>query len=344
MTRRPPLARHGPPADHAPFKSHDAPLGWTGSTDRQQTDAKARMPDPKELVVSYARQPTRTGDTVLRARLCLPATGAGPFPLVIWIHAGGFRSGSFLAPSHTRMGRVLCRNGYAAAFVEYRLRTKKRFLSPASLDLLPHLVADAKAHSPDINPAFIGSRAIAAVEDVAAFFAWLRRNGRGYRLSDHYVMGGSSAGAMTTLNALHLGERLGLSIPPISSAILLSGAFAYPSFFTRTDTRLLALHGTRETQIPIAPIRRYALRAGDRMTLLEHPGHHHGDPRVTRDEGLRPAYRRMLRFDRGLPFRTGGARMAPTHGPRLHLVASSPAPIRPEDDHTTPLRRRKAAE
>ncbi len=259
------------------------------------------MTEFTERVVSYARQPDRDGRVTLRAHLFLPTGHPAPHPLVAWVHSGGFRSGSFRAQSHRNMARILARNGYAAAFLEYRLRCPAEALTPRARALLPELVEDARRHSPDINPAFTGARAIAAVEDAAAFFAWLRRNGPGYRLSGRIVMGGSSAGAMTTLNVLHLGRRLGLTIPPIASGILLSGAFAYPSFQTAPDTRLLALHGTHEAQIPVQPIRRYARRAGDRITLIEHPDHHHGDPRITRAEPFRRAIRRIARFDRGAP-------------------------------------------
>ena len=69
------------------------------------------------------------------------------------------------------------------------------------------------------------------MEDCAAFFTWLNLNGEAYKLSDHLLLGGSFAGAMTVLNLLFIGPYLDLNLPDIATGIALSGAFAYPSFY-----------------------------------------------------------------------------------------------------------------
>src|SRR5688500_12704954 len=51
--------------------------------------------------------------------LYLPLTGTAPYPLVVWVHGGGWAGGSrFPAPVHATN---LCALGYAVASIDYRL-------------------------------------------------------------------------------------------------------------------------------------------------------------------------------------------------------------------------------
>jgi hypothetical protein len=101
------------------------------------------------------------------------------------------------------------------------------------------------------------------------------------------------------LNTLFLGRRMGHDIPPIATAVVLSGAFAYPSFYVPGTTRILALHGTHEVQIPAASIRDFAARAAGQCTYLEDPHHDHGAPALNPSEPFRKGVRRIIHFDRG---------------------------------------------
>lgn len=264
----------------------------------KQTPKMTVLPDLKEEVVSYARQTVGKGEQTLRAKLFRPVEAETPGKLLVWVHSGGFRSGTYVARPHRRIAAQMVQFGYACVFLEYRFRTKSRDLSPQAQMLLPDLIADANAHSADINPGFCGARAIGVVEDCASFFHWLNLNRRSLFLSDHLILGGSSAGAMTVLNTLFLGRHLGHDIPPIATAIALSGAFAYPSFYVPNGTRILALHGTHETQIPVSSIQRFADIAANQCTYLEDPCHEHGNPALNPDETFRKGMRRIIRFDR----------------------------------------------
>lgn len=66
----------------------------------------------------YATVPNGTGALDLRLDLQVPA-GAGPFPLVVWIHGGGWVGGS-RSPIPGLVTRLLPR-GYAVASIDYRL-------------------------------------------------------------------------------------------------------------------------------------------------------------------------------------------------------------------------------
>jgi acetyl esterase/lipase len=120
--------------------------------------AAAQAPQPKALRDLEYSHP-ESGP--LSLDLYVPETG-GPFPLIVWIHGGAYRSGS---KSGIWYKPILnqTRRGYAVASVNYRLSGTAKF---------PALVHDAKA----------------AVR-------WLRANAARYNLkADRIVVAGESAG------------------------------------------------------------------------------------------------------------------------------------------------------
>jgi len=119
------------------------------------------------LDVAYA-----TRSAAQRLDLYLPAAGAGPFPVVVWVHGGGWRSGDKRLAPGAPQRRVLER-GYALASVNYRLSDEATF--PAQ------------------------------IEDVKAAVRWLRANAARHRLDPTRIAAwGSSAGG-------HLVALLGTS-------------------------------------------------------------------------------------------------------------------------------------
>src|SRR3954468_7468253 len=68
--------------------------------------------------------------TPLLADVYLPEDGAGPWPVVVWIHGGGWRFGSRrTAPDLTRWFAAL---GSATVSIDYRLTTEPIF--PAQIE------------------------------------------------------------------------------------------------------------------------------------------------------------------------------------------------------------------
>ena len=270
-----------------------------------------------ETTLRYARVPSAKGVKVLRVRLFTPPAQNHPHPLLIWLHSGGFRTGSIDHTVHGKIGRAIGQHGYAMAFIEYRLRSKPTNLSLQSQQLLPKLLADRERHDFGINPFFTGPAAISAVEDCVLFLSWLQQQGHKHNLGGRLLIGGSSAGAITVLNTLFLARHLGIGLPHIATAFVMSGAFAYPSFFAPNRTRILAQHSEHDPRVPIDSIRHFSRKAANQCTLLEHPDHSHGDLRLIRAEDRLDAIRRFVAFDRGqtvdLPdeLRAG---MCPPHG------------------------------
>lgn len=103
-----------------------------------------------------------------RLDLYLPATGAGPFPLVVWIHGGGFSGGTETLADGAAARRLVDR-GFAVASLGYRLSGEARFPA-AVLDLkaaLRHLRANAGDYR--IAPDRIGAWGSSAGGHLAAF-------------------------------------------------------------------------------------------------------------------------------------------------------------------------------
>jgi len=109
------------------------------------------------LNVEYA-----TSSAKQKLDLYLPPTGNGPFPVVIWIHGGGWWGGDkYLSSEAPQLG--LLASGYALASVNYRFSTEARF--PAQ------------------------------IYDVKAAVRFLRSNATVYGIDkDHVAVWGSSAG------------------------------------------------------------------------------------------------------------------------------------------------------
>jgi acetyl esterase/lipase len=79
----------------------------------------------------------------LQLELLVPQGVSGPVPVVLWIHGGGWRTGSRL-PVPTRASN-LCASGYAVASVDYRLTTTA--LWPAQIQDVRGAVRWLRAHA-----------------------------------------------------------------------------------------------------------------------------------------------------------------------------------------------------
>lgn len=112
--------------------------------------------------------PYATQSSAQRLDLYLPATGDGPFPLVVWIHGGAFSGGTKALDANSAARRLVAK-GYAVASLEYRLSGEALF--PAGvLDLkaaIRHLRANAATYR--IAPDKIGAWGSSAGGHLAAF-------------------------------------------------------------------------------------------------------------------------------------------------------------------------------
>jgi hypothetical protein len=261
------------------------------------------------VTLTYATHPTRKGMRALEADVFLP-DGPGPFDLMVWMHSGGFRTGSRQHRNHPLIAAEFARHGIASAFIDYRLARPPAVLRPETEAILPALLADAARAGEEMADSFVGPRALAVVEDVCAFLSFAEAQRASWGLSGRTILAGSSAGAISALNALWLPKAIGLDRPPVATVFSFSGGFAYPTFCHATGARILALHGPGDARVPISSIRRLAAATGpmdDPVTLIEDPLNDHGDPRLTPSEPLASAVDRAVAFHRG-----GAAALPPT--------------------------------
>ena len=145
--------------------------------------------------------------------LYLPATGGGPFPVILWVHGGAWHEGSKGLAEYPLPLRVLER-GYALASMNYRLSWEAKF--PAQID------------------------------DVKAAVRWLRANAKPYHLDQSRIgaWGGSAGGYLVAL----LGtsgdvpdlEYLGLGNPRESSRVQAVVVWSAPIDFLRLDEHAAA--------------------------------------------------------------------------------------------------------
>lgn len=140
-----------------------------------------------------------------------PTSSAGPFRTVIWIHGGGWQSGSRADVNQAR--RLVCR-GFAVASIDYRLSGTAAF--PAQ------------------------------IHDVKSAIRYLRANAVRFNLDpDRFATFGSSAGGhLAALAATSAGvaalENLAWGNAGVSSAVQAAVVWYGPTDFSQMDAQLLA--------------------------------------------------------------------------------------------------------
>jgi pimeloyl-ACP methyl ester carboxylesterase len=249
------------------------------------------------ITFKFATHMTREGAQDLYADL-YHAPGNAPSDLIVWMHSGGFRTGSRRSATHGKIAMAFNQDGYSIAYIDYRRGRPKAVPSPSSLAVLPDLEADARAAGIDWNPNFYGFRAIAVVEDCCAFLRHAEANCAALGLTGRFIVAGSSAGAISALNTLYLSDVIGQARPDIATVFCFSGGFAYPSYLRPTGARILALHGPQDGRVPISSIRRFQKETPDLCLLIEDAGYSHGALALNSDQRLEVAIGRCMAFDR----------------------------------------------
>jgi len=137
---------------------------------------------------------TAHGNRHLALDLFVPTdTSKGPFPVVLIIHGGGWRSGN--RAMEIPMARTLAKNGYAAAAVEYRLSKESQY--PAGVYDLKAAVRWMRAHAEEfgVDPKRIAVMGASAGGTLAALLG---------TTGDHELFegGGTHSGVSSAVQAI----------------------------------------------------------------------------------------------------------------------------------------------
>jgi uncharacterized repeat protein (TIGR02543 family) len=172
--------------------------------------------------VDYAPDGTRRHSRQ-RYDLHLPGTGEGPFPLLIYVHGGGFTGGEWrLSSNNNGLVSGASSRGYAVASVGYLLMSNNQRAFPE------------------------------LVEDVLAAIRHLRANAAEYRLdANRFAISGFSAGAYLTaiVCALSGAEDHGFDVTSLGNAGVSHAAQAAASSAALTDFALLNTHQNQNSGI-----------------------------------------------------------------------------------------------
>ena len=195
------------PSDPVSAVSADEQSG--AGIDAEATGTLATVvPSKKFADLAYAKRSASE-----KLDLYLPTTGNGPFPVVLWIHGGGWWAGDKALPPNASQFALLS-SGFAVAAVNYRLSQEAIF--PAQ------------------------------IQDLKAAVRWLRANAQTYGLDTARfgAWGTSAGGHLTSMLGTSAGVAA-LSDPTLGNAtysdrIKAAVDFFGPMAFRAMDAQLLA--------------------------------------------------------------------------------------------------------
>lgn len=201
--------------------------------------------------------------------LFVPTTKGSSRPAIVFVHGGGFTSGS--RAEQAGFARDFAARGYVTATIDYRVREGEFIWFNTPIDEAMSAVVDARRDAQDS-------------------IRWLRRNAGRYGVDpERIAIVGYSAGAITALGvAQHSDDAI--VAPDESAAVCLavsiSGA-ALEGPIDRTDAPMVLLHGADDIVIPTRLAHETAWKAAavDRLArYIEFPAATHMLPFERSDE------------------------------------------------------------
>ncbi|MGO9453624.1 MAG: alpha/beta hydrolase [Candidatus Binataceae bacterium] len=158
--------------------------------------------DPPEIGALHEGIELRPG---LRADVAVPK-GAGPFPVVVYLHGGGWVAGS--PQTHRKLGMQFAEAGFLTINVDYRLAPENPF--PAGLD------------------------------DCVFAIKWAAENSKRWNGdSARIAVGGDSAGGNLTAASVTALAAENYSGPKPKAALLIYGVYDFPATLARSGAEAL---------------------------------------------------------------------------------------------------------
>ncbi|MEO6443685.1 MAG: alpha/beta hydrolase [Gemmatimonadaceae bacterium] len=257
---------------------------------------------------TYFDQAYATKSSAQKLDLYLPSTGKGPFPVVVWIHGGGWRSGTKSLASHQAVLNLVSA-GFAVASVEYRLSQVAKY--PAQIQDVKASVRWLRANAGrfNLNPSRVGAWGVSAGGHLAALLG----TSNGVAMLSDKTLGNASMSEKVSavadffgpISFLDMDSQLlsmgcgkyagsGYSAPSSPPSLLVGASInSVPQLVKRADpatflgagdAKFLIQHGTGDCIVPYKQsvdltqeIR--TLVGAANVTYKQMPGYKHGDSR-----------------------------------------------------------------
>lgn len=203
----------------------------------------------KTADIIYSRPRIEAGRASLKLDLYQP-TGPGVprlKPAMIFMHGGGWSTGSKSSGSQT--ASQFARRGYVAVSIDYRLREQKPVITDPELRSLVNIFGGHElAHA-----------IVAAMEDMISALRWMRDYETVLGIdTSRIAIGGSSAGAITSIMTANCPDNLSLNdVPHIAVVMNLWGgwlsywdsAFDMKSYVSPGEPPCISVHGSEDNTV-----------------------------------------------------------------------------------------------
>lgn len=185
------------------------------------------------------------------------ATCASPRPTVIFVHGGGFVSGSRKGANVEAIAQELNLRGINLASIQYRLQGDMPQISSEFASFEDGFRAIATSDQSARVTAFT-----AAVEDAVRALRWTQDNAAQYCIQpDRIGLWGSSAGAYTVLHAAYSLDEFSINRPAIRVVVDYWGGLFRDTDLEANEPPLFILHGTLDTTVPFSEATELEARA-----------------------------------------------------------------------------------
>lgn len=242
--------------------------------------APAPAPSSSQFVVTpdipFGTGPTASGSLPLLLDVYRPQLACDTYrPTVIFVHGGGFVSGSRKSSYVDAIARELTRRGFNLISISYRLQGDNPVISGEFTAFERDFQAVNTAEPRARVTAFT-----AAVEDAVRALRWSVNNAGTYCIDPaRFAMWGSSAGAFTSMHVAYSLDEYAILRPPVRVAVDYWGGLFRASDLEAGDAPLFVMHGTADSTVPYTRAQEITERAqsvGVPFTLYSIIGGQHG--------------------------------------------------------------------
>ena len=180
-------------------------------------------------------------------------------PAIIWVHGGGFQSGS--RASTNPVAQEYAERGYVTFSIDYRLDSGSK-----CLEVQAGTITDPQQLA--IETARCRAAIIGAQHDAQAVVRWVRANASTYRVDrDRIAIAGFSAGAATALHVAHRSDSPGIvgnalaEDSRVQAALSASGCNYLPESIDGADAPVHLVHAEWDFLVPFSCAQTVAQRA-----------------------------------------------------------------------------------